>query len=138
LQGQYASNASGTKSGYLDDPDVPKDSITPTFATAVLHVNNARWKGVPFIIKCGKGLNEKKSEIRIQFTSPSAGLFAARGAERILGVGQKGAGLGVDVVAHNNELVIRIAPDEAVYLKVRRTTIAIKATDSLDYDIAAH
>lgn len=30
-------------------------SVTPTFATAVLHVKNERWDGVPFILRCGKG-----------------------------------------------------------------------------------
>jgi glucose-6-phosphate 1-dehydrogenase len=36
---------------YLEDPGVPADSVTPTFAAAVLHINNSRWKGVPFILK---------------------------------------------------------------------------------------
>lgn len=53
-----------SKLGYLDDEGVPKGSKTPTFATAVLRVNNERWDGVPFIIKCGKALNEKKTEVR--------------------------------------------------------------------------
>jgi glucose-6-phosphate 1-dehydrogenase len=42
-------------SGLQDDEGVPKDSITPTFAVAVLGINNPRWAGVPFILKCGKG-----------------------------------------------------------------------------------
>lgn len=33
---------------------VPKDSVTPTFALCVLHVDNDRWHGVPFILKAGK------------------------------------------------------------------------------------
>jgi hypothetical protein len=36
---------------YLDDKGVPPGSTTPTFATAVLKVNNPRWYGVPFILK---------------------------------------------------------------------------------------
>jgi len=83
---------------------VPKDSTTPTFATAVLHVNNSRWSGVPFILKCGKALNERKAEVRVQFTSNSSGLF--------------GGTHGDPGRVHNNELVIRIQPNEAVYLKV--------------------
>ena len=50
--------------GYMEDPTVPKDSVTPTFATAVLHITNDRWEGVPFIIKVGKALNERKAEVR--------------------------------------------------------------------------
>ena len=54
-----------SKQGYLDDPTVPEGSKTPTFATASFRINNERWKGVPFIIKCGKALNEKKTEVRV-------------------------------------------------------------------------
>lgn len=46
--GQYAGDPDGeghSKLGYLDDPTVPKDSDTPTFATAVLYVQNERWDG---------------------------------------------------------------------------------------------
>jgi glucose-6-phosphate 1-dehydrogenase len=55
LLGQYA--AAGDKPGYLDDDSVPKGSKCPTFASMILHVNNDRWKGVPFIMKAGKGPN---------------------------------------------------------------------------------
>ena len=30
-------------------------STTPTFATALIHVRNERWDGVPFLLRCGKG-----------------------------------------------------------------------------------
>ena len=54
----YKSDVAGHHEGYLDDQTVPRDSITPTFAAAVLFIDNIRWDGVPFILKCGKGLNE--------------------------------------------------------------------------------
>ncbi|EGD81534.1 glucose-6-phosphate dehydrogenase isoform B [Salpingoeca rosetta] len=99
--GQYvASNIPGNEEstmGYKDDKGVPKDSKTPTFATAVFYINNERWDGVPFIVKCGKALNEKKAEVRIQFKDQPADIF-----------GQ----------TVRNELVIRVQPDEAVYLKM--------------------
>merc|ERR1712117_454982 len=53
--------------GYLDDPTVPEGSSCPTFAAAVLKINNERWDGVPLILKCGKALNERKAEVRIQY-----------------------------------------------------------------------
>ena len=53
LLGQYT--AAGDKPGYLDDDSVPKGSKCPTFASMILHVNNPRWEGVPFIMKAGKG-----------------------------------------------------------------------------------
>ena len=37
-----------------------QDSRTPTFCMAVLRIRNERWDGVPFILKAGKGLNEKR------------------------------------------------------------------------------
>eukprot|EP01111_Echinosteliopsis_oligospora_P016960 TRINITY_DN7197_c0_g1_i3.p1 TRINITY_DN7197_c0_g1~~TRINITY_DN7197_c0_g1_i3.p1 ORF type:complete len:524 (-),score=120.96 TRINITY_DN7197_c0_g1_i3:97-1587(-) len=95
--GQYGRSPDGKQPSYLDDPTVPKGSITPTFATAVLFVNNNRWKGVPFILKCGKALNERKAEVRIQFHTPTYGIFNG---------------------TQPNELVIRVQPNEAMYLKV--------------------
>lgn len=46
--GQYVGNPQGegdAKLAYLDDPTVPKESRTATFATAVLYVHNERWEG---------------------------------------------------------------------------------------------
>ncbi len=70
ILGQYVGNPEGktddARKGYLEDPTVPAGSITPTFAACVLRVRNERWDGVPFILKAGKALNERKAEIRIQ------------------------------------------------------------------------
>lgn len=58
--GQYVGDPQGStedsRTGYLDDPQVPNDSVTPTFASALLRVNNERWDGVPFFLRCGKGV----------------------------------------------------------------------------------
>lgn len=41
--GQYkAENKPNGECAYRDDPTVPNDSITPTFACAALHINNPR------------------------------------------------------------------------------------------------
>ena len=59
ILGQYVGDPDAkdgdAKLGYLDDPTVPKGSITPTYAIAALRIKNERWDGVPFILKCGKG-----------------------------------------------------------------------------------
>lgn len=73
--GQYTANAAGTKPGYTDEEGISKDSNTATYAAIVMRINNPRWKGVPFIIRAGKALNEKKAEIRIQFKAPPNSLF---------------------------------------------------------------
>ncbi|XP_035244191.1 glucose-6-phosphate 1-dehydrogenase-like isoform X1 [Anguilla anguilla] len=99
--GQYVGDPKGqgdAKLGYLDDPTVPKDSSTPTFATAVLYVHNERWDGVPFILRCGKALNERKAEVRLQFTDVPGDIFGAQ--------------------CRRNELVVRVQPNEAVYAKM--------------------
>lgn len=98
ILGQYTRSIDGTKPGYTEDPTVPDGSITPTYAMTVLYVNNERWAGVPFILKSGKGLSEQKAEIRIQFKDVP-GLL-----------------LNPDIA--RNELVIRVQPNEAVYLKM--------------------
>lgn len=96
--GQYVSD--GKEPGYLDDPTVPKNSKTPTFASMVLSINNDRWAGVPFIVKAGKALNQSKADIRIQMRSPPMFIFPGE-SENL-----------------RNELVVRLQPDEAIYAKV--------------------
>ena len=38
----------GQYEGYRDDPTVPDQSNTPTFATVVLRIHNERWEGVMY------------------------------------------------------------------------------------------
>ena len=53
--------------GYLDDDTVPRHSKCATFASCVLTVENDRWRGVPFLLSAGKGLDERLCEFRIRF-----------------------------------------------------------------------
>ncbi|KDO35825.1 hypothetical protein CISIN_1g030680mg [Citrus sinensis] len=68
IVGQYKGHNKGSKSypAYIDDPTVPKDSLTPTFAAAALFINNARWDGVPFLMKAGKALHTKRDQSSVQ------------------------------------------------------------------------
>mmetsp|Transcript_21329 Transcript_21329/g.36661 ORF Transcript_21329/g.36661 Transcript_21329/m.36661 type:complete len:527 (-) Transcript_21329:244-1824(-) len=100
--GQFTKSADGKNPGYQDDDTVPKGSKCPTFATIVLWIRNPRWEGVPFVIKAGKGLNERKAEIRIQFHAPPAAQYLYPTANS-------------DIT--RNELVLRMQPEEAVYMK---------------------
>ena len=59
--GQFGPSA--TEPGYLDDETVPKDSRCNTFASLLLQVNNTRWRGVPFLMTAGKGLDERLCEV---------------------------------------------------------------------------
>ncbi|CAH2034032.1 unnamed protein product [Thlaspi arvense] len=104
--GQYKSTTKGgvTYPGYTDDKTVPKDSLTPTFAAAALFIDNARWDGVPFLMKAGKALHTRSAEIRVQFRHVPGNLY------------NRSSGTNHDRTT--NELVIRVQPDEGIYLKI--------------------
>lgn len=43
------------------------DSKTPTYACCRLFIDNTRWRGVPFILQAGKGLDEDRVELTLHF-----------------------------------------------------------------------
>jgi glucose-6-phosphate 1-dehydrogenase len=51
--------------GYLSEPDVPRESVTETYAALRLSVDNWRWAGVPFYLRTGKRLAHKTTEIAV-------------------------------------------------------------------------
>ncbi|KAG5596552.1 hypothetical protein H5410_037784 [Solanum commersonii] len=106
ILGQYKGHSKGAKSypAYTDDPTVPNGSITPTFSAAALFIDNARWDGVPFLMKAGKALHTKRAEIRVQFRHVPGNLYKRN--------------FGTDMDKATNELVLRLQPDEAIYLKI--------------------
>ncbi|RWW33904.1 hypothetical protein GW17_00001339 [Ensete ventricosum] len=106
VTGQYKSHTKGGVAypGYTDDKTVPKGSLTPTFAAAALFIDNARWDGVPFLMKAGKALESRRTEIRVQFRHVPGNLYKRS--------------FGTDLDRATNELVIRVQPDEAIYLKI--------------------
>ncbi|CAK9151874.1 unnamed protein product [Ilex paraguariensis] len=106
IVGQYKGHSKGSKSypGYTDDPTVPKDSLTPTFAAAALFINNGRWDLVPFLMKAGKALHTIRAEIRVQFRHVPGNLYKRN--------------FRTDMDKATNELVLRVQPDEAIYLKI--------------------
>ncbi len=53
--GQYVKSTDGERPGYKDDETVPKESRCATFCASVAYVKDARWQGVPFVLKAGKG-----------------------------------------------------------------------------------
>ncbi len=86
--------------GYLDDATC-NNPYCPTFCMAQFEINNPRWDGVPFIMKAGKALDSRKGEIRIQLKNPPG--FTTM--------------FNTDEIPHN-ELVIRVQPDEDIYMKM--------------------
>lgn len=86
--------------GYLSESGIPADSTTETYAALRLHINNWRWKGVPFYMRSGKRMPRRVSEIAIQFKQPPGILFSG---DRKYDVAQ-------------NTLVIQVQPDEGMTL----------------------
>jgi glucose-6-phosphate 1-dehydrogenase len=99
--GQYAAGAVGGQPvrSYLDE--LGKPSRTETFVAIKAHIDNWRWRGVPFYLRSGKRLGERRSEIVIQFKPVPHNIFEGRGGR---------------VTA--NRLVIRLQPEEFVRLLV--------------------
>mmetsp|Transcript_119909 Transcript_119909/g.344533 ORF Transcript_119909/g.344533 Transcript_119909/m.344533 type:complete len:794 (-) Transcript_119909:91-2472(-) len=95
----------GQYEGYQDDPDIQSlnqkngfASRCPTFAAVVLYLDNERWSGVPFIMKAGKAMETSSTIVRLQFKkAPPNSLFGDQ---------------------PQNELVIRIQPNETIYYKI--------------------
>jgi glucose-6-phosphate 1-dehydrogenase len=108
----------GQYDGYKDDPTVPDESNTPTYASVVLRVHNERWEGVPFILKAGKALNSRKAEIRVQFKDAPGDIFRCKKQGR-------------------NEFVIRLQPSEAMYMKLTVKKPGLEmATEQSELDLS--
>ncbi|ODV76897.1 glucose-6-phosphate 1-dehydrogenase [Suhomyces tanzawaensis NRRL Y-17324] len=115
LLGQYGKSEDGKEPGYLDDETVKSDSKCVTYAALGIQIHNERWEGVPIVLRAGKALDESKVEIRIQFKPVARGMFKE---------------------IQRNELVIRIQPDEAVYLKINSKIPGISTETSMtDLDL---
>ncbi len=86
--------------GYRAEPGVRGDSLTPTFASMKLHIDNWRWQGVPFYLTSGKRLGRKVSEITIQFREVPHSIFRNILGEKV----------------EANRLTLGIYPDEKISL----------------------
>lgn len=105
IRGQYtASNIKGVyEKGYREEKDVDPDSRTETYVAMKLFVDNWRWGGVPFYLRTGKRLPTRVSEVVIHFKPAPQNLFPES----------------VDLSSDENQLVIRIQPDEGILLKTK-------------------
>ena len=52
---------------YRDEESVPAHSTTPTFAALKLILDNWRWARMPFYLRTGKRLPEKRTTVTVQF-----------------------------------------------------------------------
>lgn len=94
-------NVGGDKAAaYLEEERVQPGSTTETFMAAKLFVDNWRWSGVPFYLRCGKRMHKRTTEISIQFKQVPLPLFDWQN------------------LAGNapNVLTLRLQPDEGINL----------------------
>jgi glucose-6-phosphate 1-dehydrogenase len=88
--------------GYLEEEGVPEDSDTETFAALRLDVHNWRWAGVPIILRTGKRLARKVTEIAVQLKPVPHLAFASKGS----------------VGVQPNQLILTVQPNEGVSLSL--------------------
>jgi glucose-6-phosphate 1-dehydrogenase len=119
-----AQYAAGTRGGrqmraYIEEESVAADSTTPTFFSAKFRVDNDRWRGTEFRICAGKGLDTRATEIRMRFREVEGNMFCA-----------------LNECPEANELVIRVQPDEAIYLRITNKVPGLKlAVETKDLDL---
>jgi len=99
--GQYGKGRRKSQEAYVEHEGVPKRSKTETYVALTLHVDNWRWQGVPFVLKTGKRLAERVTEITVQFRRPPVALFRDAGG---------------DCDPQPNVLRIRLQPEEGFRL----------------------
>jgi len=83
--------------GYREELNISKTSSVETYGAIKLHIDNDRWKNVPFYLRAGKRLPKKISEIAIVFKDSPSCRFLKNS---------------------NNVLAISIQPQESIALKI--------------------
>ena len=99
VTGQYARGAIDGEPvpGYAEE--LGRESASETFVAIKAHIDNWRWKGVPFYLRTGKRMPRRDTEIFIQFKDVPYSIFASRGA-----------------ATRPNRLIIGLQPEETIRL----------------------
>ncbi len=100
VRGQYTPGVVGGGSAAGYESERGQASNTETFVALRADIDNWRWAGVPFFLRTGKRLPERRTQIAIQFKPVPHSIF--------------GDGAKADLVA--NRLVIDLQPDEDIEL----------------------
>ena len=77
FRGQYSQgHIKGEKvKGYLQEDNIPANSVTETYASMKLYIDNWRWRGVPMYLRTGKRMAQAQSTISICFRHPPLQFF---------------------------------------------------------------
>ena len=103
IRGQYIRSRPDKEAvnGYREEHGVDPLSKTETYLAVKFFIDNFRWAGVPFYIRTGKKLPARVTEVVIHFKNTPHHLF----------------GNSDNPDAVNNQLILRIQPDEGILLK---------------------
>lgn len=107
--GQYLANPEKEFKAYIEEKGIHKHSTTESFAALKVHIDNKRWKGVPFYLRTGKRLEKKSLYICVEFKKEKQ--FKQIFADEVT----------------PNVLLLRIQPEEGVQLQFN-----IKPPNKLD------
>jgi glucose-6-phosphate 1-dehydrogenase len=114
---RLADTVRGQYDGFCGTTGVAPRSQTPTYAALKLAIGNPRWRGVPFYLRSGKAMAEKRSEIVVVFRAPPFKIFEMEGCRE----------------CSPNILSICLQPDEGIHLcldaKVPDSSADIRAVD---------
>jgi glucose-6-phosphate 1-dehydrogenase len=86
---------------YRKEPNVAADSNIETHVAIALTIDNWCWAGVPFYIRTGKHMSQRKTKIAIRFKEAPYAAFQDTPVDTL----------------RPNWLVLRIAPDEGISLQ---------------------
>jgi glucose-6-phosphate 1-dehydrogenase len=103
VRGQYGAGTAGGQKvpGYREEAGVDPRSRTETYAAVRLRIKNWRWQGTRFLLRTGKRLPAKCTQIVVRFRTPPVGFFPKSGPAEVSA----------------NELVITLQPDEGFDLR---------------------
>lgn len=126
--------------GYLDQEGVSPDSQTETYVALRAEIRNWRWEGVPFLLRHGKRLAKRFTEIEIQFRKPPLQLF-----DRSSETGEAGRPDPDREAAlcriRPNRLTLRLQPDEGIRIAfgVKEPGSGMRMSPAtLDFDYREH
>ena len=101
VTGQYRAGAISGQPVPGYDEELGQNSDTETFVAIKAHLDNWRWKGVPFYLRTGKRMPERRTEIVVQFRNVPHSIFAGKGAQTV-----------------PNQLLISLQPHEDIRLSL--------------------
>jgi glucose-6-phosphate 1-dehydrogenase len=100
VRGQYSAGMSGAEPAPAYETERGRESGTETFVALRADIDNWRWAGVPFFLRTGKRLPERRTQIAIQFKPVPHSIFDGPAKADLT----------------PNRLVIDLQPDEDIEL----------------------